>query len=95
IKSMLKDVGFHRVGIMVPVDSVLQGENYLDPMGPLKKEFRDGDSTWSLATPEELEQAQERVQLMNREGSIASYLETREDLRKSIGQTTFIFAYKQ
>jgi ubiquinone/menaquinone biosynthesis C-methylase UbiE len=94
ISSMLKEVGFHRVGIVVPVDAVLQGKNYLDPMGPLKKDFRDGDSTWSLATDEELEQAFERVRTMNQEDSMVHYLETRENLRKNIGQTTFIFAYK-
>ncbi|RKZ43555.1 MAG: hypothetical protein DRR00_29530 [Candidatus Parabeggiatoa sp. nov. 3] len=92
--SMLKEVGFHKVGIVVPVNAVLQGGNYLDPMGPLKKDFRDGDSTWSLATNEELKQAQARVQLMNQEGSMTNYLETRENLRKNIGQTTFLFAYK-
>ena len=94
ISSMLKEVGFHRVGIVVPVNAVLQGENYLDPMGPLKKDFRDGDSTWSLATDEELEQAFERVRTMNQKDSMVHYLETRENLRKNIGQTTFIFAYK-
>ncbi|MEN8216971.1 MAG: class I SAM-dependent methyltransferase [Pseudomonadota bacterium] len=92
--SMLKEVGFHKVGIVVPVDAVLQGENYLDPMGPLKKDFRDGDSTWSLATDEELERAFERVQTLNKKDSMAQYLDTREKLRKNIGQTTFIFAYK-
>jgi hypothetical protein len=73
---------------------VLQGKNYLNPMGPLNKDFRDGDSAWSLATDKELKQAQAQVQLMNQEGSMTNYLEERENIRKSIGQTTFIFAYK-
>jgi hypothetical protein len=81
-------------GLVVPVDAVLQGENYLDPTGPLHKSFRDGDSTWSLTTPEELERAIERTKTMNQEGSMAMYLDSREILRKNIGQTTFIFAYK-
>jgi ubiquinone/menaquinone biosynthesis C-methylase UbiE len=93
--SMLKEVGFRRGGMVVPVDAVLQGENYLEPTGPLNKSFRDGDSTWSLATNEELELALERVRKMNQDSSIAQYLETRENLRKKIGQTTFIFAYKE
>ena len=94
ISSMLKQVGFHKVGIVVPVNMVLQGKNYLDLMGPLNKDFRDGDSAWSLATDKELKQAQVRVQLMNQEESMTNYLEARENIRKSIGQTTFIFAYK-
>jgi len=32
IISMLRCVGFHQVGIVVPVNAVLQGEDYLDPM---------------------------------------------------------------
>jgi ubiquinone/menaquinone biosynthesis C-methylase UbiE len=95
ITSMLTEVGFHRVGMVVPVDAVLQGKNYLDPMGPLKKDFRDGDSTWALATSEELEGAFERVRTMNQENSMVQYLKNREKLRKNIGQTTFIFAYKK
>ena len=94
ITAMLKKVGFHKVSIVVPMNMVLQGENYLDPMGPLNKNFRDGDSAWSLTTDKELKQAQAQVQLMNQEDSMANYLETREKLRKNIGQTTFIFAYK-
>jgi len=94
IISMLKDEGFKSTGTNVPVHAVLQGGNYLDPMGPLKKEFRDGDSTWSLATELELQQAQDRVTLMNREGDMAEFLEKREKLREEIGQTTFVYAYK-
>jgi SAM-dependent methyltransferase len=92
--SGLKENGFRMGGVVVPVDAVLQGENYLDLAGPINKEFRDGDSTWSLATPEELERAIERTKTMNQEGRMAKYLDSREDLRKHIGQTTFVFAYK-
>ena len=92
--SALQEIAFRRGGLVVPVDAVLQGENYLDPTGPLHKSFRDGDSTWSLTTPEELERAIERTKTMNQEGSMAMYLDSREDSRKNIGQTTFVFAYK-
>ncbi|MCP4452294.1 MAG: class I SAM-dependent methyltransferase [Planctomycetes bacterium] len=92
--SALKNIGFRMGGLVVPVDAVLQGDKYLDPTGPLHKSFRDGDSTWSLTTPEELERAIERTKTMNRDGSMAMYLDSREDLRKHIGQTTFVFAYK-
>ena len=93
ITSMLKEVGFDLGGQIVPVDAVLQGNNYLDEEGPLKKAYRDGDSTWSLATKEELETALNRVKKMNADGSMKQYLERRENLRRQIGQTTFIYAY--
>lgn len=92
IASMFKEVGFHLRGTIVPVDAVLQGKNYLDEEGPLKKAYRDGDSTWSLATEEELETALERVRKMNADGTMKQYLEKRENLRRHIGQTTFIYA---
>ncbi len=93
ITALLKEVGFHFGGTIVPVDAVLQGNNYLDEEGPLKKAYRDGDSTWSLATQEELEIALNRVRKMNADGSMKQYLEQRENLRRHIGQTTFIYAY--
>nr|VFJ68461.1 MAG: Ubiquinone/menaquinone biosynthesis C-methylase UbiE [Candidatus Kentron sp. FW] len=93
--SILTEAGFQKTSVFVPMDAVMQSRNYLDPMGPLKKEFRDGDSTWSLATGEELERAQARIRSMNQEGTMESYLEMREDLRKKTGQITFISSYKQ
>ena len=92
--SMLEAVGFRFGGKAVPVDAILQGENYLDPTGPLQKHYRDGDSTWSLATQEELDQAIAQVRCMNQNCTITQYISNRDSLRKSIGQTTFIFAYK-
>ena len=94
ITSLLKEVGFNWGGKIVPVDAVLQGDNYLDEEGPLKKSYRDGDSTWALATESELEIALARVRKMNANGSMKQYLESRENLRRHIGQTTFIYAYK-
>lgn len=92
--SMLQTVGFRFGGKVVPVDGILQGENYLDLTGPLHKQYRDGDSTWALATEEELDRAITKVQGMNQDGTMAEYVEKRDNLRKHIGQTTFIFAYK-
>ncbi|NEO92715.1 MAG: hypothetical protein F6K56_21730, partial [Moorea sp. SIO3G5] len=71
------------------------GDNYLDPEGPLKQTYRNGDSTWSLVRQAELEQALERVRNMNKDGSIVHYLEQRESLRQKLGQTTFVYAYKK
>lgn len=92
--SMLQAVGFRFGGKVVPVDVTLQNENYLDPTGPLQKHYRDGDSTWTLATQEELDRAIAQVRGMNQDGIMAEYVEKRDSLRKHIGQTTFIFAYK-
>ena len=92
LATMLEETGFSFVENIVPLHPVLQGDHYLDPKGPLNKSYRDGDSTWSLATKEELEQAFERLRRMNQDDSITNYLESRERLRHKIGQTTFVFA---
>jgi len=89
---MLEEVGFCCEEPIVLVDEVLQGKGYLDPHGPFSKAYRDGDSTWSLTTAEELQQALARLQAMHNDGSIASYLRQREQLRHRVGQTTCVVA---
>ena len=93
--SMLEEVGFYCRDLIVLVDEVLQGKSYLDPHGPFYKAYRDGDSTWSLTTAEELQNALTRLQAMHDDGSIVSYLQQREQLRHRVGQTTCVVARKQ
>lgn len=92
LSSMLAEAGFAFEESIVPLNAVLQGTGYLDPKGPLSKAHRDGDSTWSLASEEELHRALDRLLKMNEDGSIADYLEGRERLRRDVGQTTFLVA---
>ena len=92
--SMLAEVGFCCGDRVVLVDEVLQGKRYLDLYGPFSKAYRDGDSTWSLTTAEELQNALARLQAMHDDGSIVSYLRQREQLRHRVGQTTCVVARK-
>jgi ubiquinone/menaquinone biosynthesis C-methylase UbiE len=94
IEAALRAAGFRATGRLVPLHEVLQGRGYLDHQGPLKKSYRDGDSTWSLADKEELDAALDRVRTMNAQGTMAAYLEQREELRRNVGQATFVFARK-
>lgn len=95
LAMLLSDAGFKQeVGSTVPLHEVLQGDNYLDPEGPLKKSYRDGDSTWALAEAQELEQALNRVKAMHASNTMTDYLKERENLRRQIGQTTFVYAKK-
>ena len=61
IRELLEAAGFENVRCYVPLDAVLQTRNYLDPGGPLRQEWRDGDSTWSLAGADELAAAPSSV----------------------------------
>ena len=94
MRSMLEAVGFDFGGIIVPLHEVLQGKQYLAPYGPLKKMYRDGDSTWSLASEEELQHALSRFQAMHDSGRVTAYLQQREQLRHQVGQNTCVFARK-
>ena len=75
-------------------DEVLQGEQYLNPSGPLSPAWRAGDSSWSLATEEELAHAIAEVKTRLDDGSMAAFIDDREKLRAEFGQTTFLIARK-
>lgn len=94
IEEVLQATGFRSIGKIVPLHEVLQGQGYLDPEGPLKKTYRDGDSTWSLVSEEQLNAVSERVRTMNEQGTMTAYLEQREELRRDVGQATFVFGRK-
>lgn len=90
LTEILAAAGFEIELIEADLDGCLQGASYLDPTGPLNEAWRAGDSTWSLATDAELTAAQERVERMNRDGTMQAWLEAREETRRSLGQSTFI-----
>ncbi len=95
IEEVLQASGFSSTGKIVPLHEVLQGQGYLDPEGPLKKTYRDGDSTWSLVSDEQLNAVSERVRTMIEKDTMTAYLEQREELRRDVGQTTFVFGRKE
>ncbi len=94
MREMLARAGFEIGKTTVMKSEVLQGNDYLDPKGPLKANWRSGDSAWSLVEPEELSRAMEQVTEMNAAGSMRRYQNDREALRREIGQTTSISAFK-
>lgn len=92
--EMLMEAGFSIGGVVASLHEVLQGPSYFDPEGPLKASFRSGDSIWALVSDGELMGAMDRVRDMNRDGSIHAFLAEREERRRRVGQTTFIFGRK-
>ena len=69
-------------------------EAYLDLQGPFSQLYRDGDSTWSLAAPEELEAGLEWWQSMHDSGDAESWLADREKIRSEVGQTSAVTSVK-
>ena len=94
LKENFLTTGFVDYEVVIPFDEVLQGEQYLDPSGPLSPAWRAGDSSWSLATEEELAHALDEVGSRRADGSMAAFIDDREKLRAKLGQTTFLIARK-
>ena len=94
LKENFIKAGFVDYEVVVPLDEVLQGEQYLDPKGPLSPAWRAGDSCWSLASKEELAHALEEVGSRLEDGSMPAFINDREKLRAELGQTTFLIARK-
>ncbi len=94
LKENFLKAGFVDYEVVVPFDEVLQGEQYLDPKGPLNPAWRAGDSSWSLATEEELAKALDVVASRLEDGSMGTFINDREKLRAELGQTTFLIARK-
>lgn len=95
LQSMLEDVGFEFRSVIAPVDAILQRqEEYFDPRAALRKEFRDGDSTWSLSPEDERKQSLERIRTMNEDDSMERFITRRDQLRRDVGQISFVLARK-
>jgi len=91
LEQALAEAGITPRGRFVPVDAVLQGPDYRDPRGPLRAEWRAGDSIWSLAAPAELAAAQQTLLAQERAGSLDGYLAEHDARRPEIGQITLLY----
>lgn len=71
------------------LDTILQGESYFDPKGPLSAEWRKGDRVWALASEQEIMEAAQQVRDMERESSLNSFMIKHDAARPYIGQITY------
>ena len=92
LTQILQDSGFAYRGRFAPTDATIQSGSYLDPHGPLKKEWRDGDSTWSLVEEDELARALSKARELDKEGELGDYMDHHDACRRDIGQVTILFA---
>lgn len=92
LMEMLDDYGFSRRGRFVPIDATVQGEAYFDPRGLLDKEWRDGDSVWSLVTEDRLDRATSLIRRLDERGELEAYVARNDAWRPLIGQATIVFA---
>ncbi len=92
LTRMLGDCGFSVHDRFVPRDYVFQGNSYFDPLGPLRKEWRDGDSIFALVSNEELESARKKILEMRDRVALSHFLKVHDKPRQLLGQATFILA---
>jgi SAM-dependent methyltransferase len=90
--EMLDDCGLTNRGTFVPTSATVQGGAYFDPRGPLNKEWRDGDSVWSLVKEDRLNHAISRIRKLDARGELETYMVSNDAPRIQIGQVTVLFA---
>ena len=73
----------------------VQGDAYFDPRGPLSKEWRDGDSVWSLVAEDRLNRALSRIRKLDERGELETYVARNDAPRTHIGQVTVVFASRR
>eukprot|EP00656_Telonema_subtile_P045444 TRINITY_DN516_c0_g1_i4.p2 TRINITY_DN516_c0_g1~~TRINITY_DN516_c0_g1_i4.p2 ORF type:complete len:107 (-),score=29.94 TRINITY_DN516_c0_g1_i4:400-720(-) len=84
-------------GVLVPLNRPLMApELYLEGGIDLAfdEAYRACDSSWEMIEPEELERGLETIRQMKRDNKADKWLESREALRLSCGQATFVVAKK-
>ncbi len=90
LQALLEECEFTMKGRFVGLDTMLRQAVYFDPEGPLKKEWRDGDSFFALVTGDQLDRACEEIRARKANGTLISYMEEQDRSRKYIGQNTFL-----
>lgn len=94
LEESMSEAGLDPGGRLVSLDEVLQGETYLDPHGPARQEWRDGDSSWALVNEEEMAHALGEIERMTADGTMEEFLAQREERRRQHGQATFVIGRK-
>ncbi|MDA7904026.1 class I SAM-dependent methyltransferase [Mariniblastus sp.] len=90
LEQGMSESGLVPAGRLVSLDEVLQGETYLDPLGPTRQEWRDGDSSWALVEEGEMANVIAEIKRMVADSSMDEFLAEREALRRQHGQATFV-----
>ena len=94
LETALNACGIAPRGRFVPLDAVLQGEDYLDPRGPVRAAWRAGDSIWALVDEAELAEIERTLCDLDARGELEAYVAEHDALRPQIGQITVLYGIK-
>ncbi len=95
LREILIDCGLDQRGTFAPITATVQGDAYLDPRGPLSKEWRDGDSVWSLVAEDRLNHALSRIRKLEDSGELEAFVARNDAPRIHIGQASVVFASRR
>lgn len=95
LSQILEEQGLEIVNRVVELDTIIQHKGYFDEDSLLNKNFRDGDSHFSLLDKNELEIMIREVTEMKKSGNLKRYILERDLLRKKIGQFTYFIIRKK
>jgi ubiquinone/menaquinone biosynthesis C-methylase UbiE len=94
LMNLLNKFGYVSPEKIVPTSTIIQHNGYFDPDSLYKKEFRDGDSHFSLLSTDELNEVLNKLTTLKEGGEINEYISTRDKIRQRIGQFCYIIARK-
>jgi ubiquinone/menaquinone biosynthesis C-methylase UbiE len=94
LETTMTEQGIEPRGRFVPTDAVVQGADYFDPRGPLRAEWRAGDSIWALVDETRLAEVERILRQLEARGELANYVARHDAMRPHLGQVTFLYGIK-
>jgi ubiquinone/menaquinone biosynthesis C-methylase UbiE len=95
LEAALIECGIEPRGRFVPTAAILQGDEYLDPRGPLRADWRAGDSIWALVDEDKLANVERALRQLDAEGQLEAYVAQHDAMRPHIGQITILYGVKR
>lgn len=95
LQRLLEECGYDYGGRIVPMDALIQGEDYFNPRGPIDAVWRSGDSVWSTVPTDEMQNIRTRLEGLERDGALEDFVARCDGTRREVGQVTFLHARRR
>ena len=93
--QLLERNGYDYGGRIVPMDAVMQGQDYFNAQGPLDENWRSGDSIWNTVPATQMQKINERLAQLDQRGELQSFVQRCDRRRHGVGQMTFVHARRR